>query len=256
METKQNFNDEEMTIDLGELLRELLSNAVVIILAALVGALLAMFITKTNITPTYSSTAKLYVMARSDSDTITSTDVSVGSSLTTDYEEIIQSRYVAETVIARLGLTYEDGTMYDYESLLGQLTVTTPDDSRVIDISVSDDDPYEAADIADAILEASMEQIQSVMEIETISVVESANIPTSADSPSTMRNTMYGGLIGALIAIIIVVALYLTNDTIRTTEDIEKYLGLSTIGTIPLDSHSEKTKKKFKLSPMGGGTKK
>ena len=248
METNQNMNDEQ-TIDLGELFRELLNKALIIILAAVIGGLAGMFISKTLITPEYTSTAKLYVLAQNSSDSVTNADLQAGASLTTDYEEIIRSRQVAETVIARLNLTNDNGTMMQYENLLSKISVSTPADSRVINLSVTDEDPYLACDMTEALLQASMEHIQNVMSIETISIVENANIPVTADSPNTMRNAMYGAVIGLLIAIIAVVVVYMTNDTIRTADDIERYLGLSTLGAIPLaatDKKGSRFKKKNK----------
>ena len=242
METNQNLNDEQ-TIDIGELFRELINKALIILLAALIGGLAGILMSKTVMTPEYTSTAKMYVLAQSSGDSVTNADLQAGASLTTDYEEIIRSRQVAETVIARLNLTNDDGKMMQYETLLKKISVSTPADSRVINISVSDEDPYIACDITDALLQASMEHIQDVMSIETISVVENANIPITPDSPNTMRNALMGAVLAAIIVIIIVIAVYMTNDTIRTSEDVERYLGLSTLGTIPLASTDKKNSK-------------
>ena len=143
METNQNTTD-EIEIDLGEIFRELWSKTLIIIFSAMAVALLAILVSRTVITPEYVSTTKLYVLARNDSDTVTSGDLQAGALLTTDYGEIIQSRQVTETVIARLNLTDNSGSMLRHEDLLGKISVSTPSDSRVINISVTDDDPYEA----------------------------------------------------------------------------------------------------------------
>ena len=240
METNQRTN-EEMEIDLGAVFRELWSKALVIILAAAAAALAAVLISKTMITPVYTSTTKLYVLARNDSDTVTSGDLQAGALLTTDYAEIIRSRQVTESVIAELGLTDSSGNMLRHEALLGKLSVSTPADSRVINITVQDSDPYAACDIANAIRDAAAEHIQNVMDIQTVSVVESANIPLSPDGQSTKRNAVMGGLLGAAAAIGVILIIYITNDTIRSGEDVERYLGLSTLGTIPLTDGEKKS---------------
>lgn len=257
METNQNTKD-EVEIDLGALLRELWSKALIIILTAMVVALAAMLVSKTMMTSTYTSTTKLYVLARNDSDTVTSGDLQAGALLTTDYAEIIRSRQVTESVIAQLGLTNGAGQMMRHEELLGKLSVSTPSDSRVINISVQDDDPYEACDIANAIRDTAAEHIQNVMDIQTVSVVENANIPLSPDGPNTMRNGIMGGVLGAVIAAVIVIIIYMTNDTIRTSDDIERYLGLSTLGTIPLaagEKKSARVRKNGKQMKNRGGKK-
>lgn len=62
-------------------------------------------------------------------------------------------------------------------------------------------------------------------------------MPTSKSSPSTMRDTMLGFIVGALIAMIGIVLNYMFNDTIKTSEDIEKYLNLSVLGVIPKEQN-------------------
>ena len=92
--------------------------------------------------------------------------------LTKDYAELIKSRTVLEGVIAQLNLNIT------YQQLLGKLTVDTSTDSRIVTIIVSDEDPYTASEMANAIRDMAAEHIQSVMDIEAVNVVDSANIPS------------------------------------------------------------------------------
>ena len=67
-----------------------------------------------------------------------------------------------------------------------------------------------------------------------------------------------GGVLGAVIAAVIVIIIYMTNDTIRTSDDIERYLGLSTLGTIPLaagEKKSARVRKNGKQMKNRGGKK-
>ena len=250
METNQNTND-EMQIDLGGIFREIWSKAPIIIFAAIAAVLLSVLVSKTMTTPTYTSSTRIYVLARNDSDTLTSADLQAGAQLTTDYAEIIRSRQVTETVIAELGLQDGNGGMMRHETLLGKISVTAPEDSRVITISVQDADPYTACDIADTVRDVAAEHIQNVMEIQTLSVVENANIPLSPNNTSARRNGVMGGLAGAVLSIVIVVAIYLLNDTIRTGEDVERYLELSVLGSIPLAAGEKKASRR-----RNGGSRK
>jgi len=246
METNQiNRNNDEIEIDLVELFRLIIGNLPTILLTALIGALLAFIITKAVLHPQYVSSTKIYVMAYnlSDSDKVTNSDLQAGSLLTNDYEEIIKSRHVAENVIARLRLTKSDGTPYEYTDLTKNLNVNTPTDSRVITISYTAGDPYLACDIVNAVREVSAQQIQSIMDLTQVKTVEEGNIPTKASKPSTKRNLAVGFLAGAFLAALFVILRSLQNDTILTADDVEKYLGLSTLGTIPLAEGEAKAKK-------------
>lgn len=123
-----------------------------------------------------------------------------------------------------------------HEELLKKLSVDTPTDTRVVSITVTDTDPYTAAQIANAVRDIASKHIQQVMDIKAVNVVETANIPDEPSSPSVPKNGVIGGLLGILLAAAVVLIVYLTNDTVKTPEDVEKYLGLSVLGTIPYSS--------------------
>lgn len=48
----------------------------------------------------------------------------------------------------------------------------------------------------------------------------------------------------AYLSVAIILIAYISNDTVKTQEDVEKYLGLSVLGTIPLTETDRKKKKK------------
>ena len=164
-------------------------------------------------------------------------DMQTSTQLTKDYAELIKSRTVLEGVIAQLNLNIT------YQQLLGKLTVDTSTDSRIVTIIVSDEDPYTASEMANAIRDMAAEHIQSVMDIEAVNVVDSANIPSEKASPSLAKNGVIGGLLGVIIAMAIVIIIYLTNDTIKVEEDVERYLGLSVLGSIPYSEKESRSKK-------------
>lgn len=248
METNQQ-NQDEIEIDLLELLRVLWSKIGYVILAALALGLLMVLVSKVFMKPQYESTTKMYVLSKQDSSsTVTSGDLQASSLLTKDYAELIQSRQVVETVIAQLNLDLT------YEEFLNKITVTTQNDTRILSITVKDEDPYVASQMADAIRVAALDHIQNVMNTEAVNDVgDEANIPDEPVSPSIKKNGLIGAIAGAFIAIVIIIIVYLTNDTIQTSEDVERYLGVSTLGIIPLAEGQKKSKKKNK---NGRGRKK
>lgn len=232
--------DDEIEIDLWEIFAVLISKIGIIILAGMICALVSLVGTKLFITPQYQSVTKMYVLSQANSETLTSSDMSLSSYLTKDYAELIKSRTVAENVIAQLGLELKP------EELLEKVTVSTQTDTRIVTIIVEDEDPYMACELADMIREASSAQIMSVMNSEAVNVVDVANIPDEPSSPSIMKNTLIGGFLGVFLAVAIILIQYLVNDTIKSAEDVEKYLQLSTLGTIPMN-RTEANKKKRKI---------
>lgn len=241
METNQQ-RDDEIEIDLVEVVRLLVSKLGIIILSGMIFAFLAIIGTKLFITPKYQSITKMYVLAQQNSDTVTNSDLQTSTLLTKDYAELITSRTVAESVIANLRLDLK------YDQLINKIEVGTTSDTRIITIKVTDEDPYAARDIANAVRDTAAEHIKSVMNIEAVNVVDAANIPDHKCSPSVSKNGLIAGMLGCFLAVVIILIQYLSNDTIKVSEDVEHYLGLSTLGVIPMEKTDGKKKKKAKKS--------
>lgn len=237
MELNQQRN-EEIEIDLREVVAVLWKRAPVILLSGLVLALAALVGTKLFVTPQYQSTTRMYVLAKQNNDTLTNSDLQTSTLLTNDYAELIKSRTVTEAVIAEMGLDLT------HEQLLKKMEVTVPSDTRILTISVTDPDPYMARDLANTIRDTASEHIQQVMDVEAVNVADEANIPDAPVSPSTMKNGLIAGVLGCILAMAVVLVQYLTNDTIKTTEDVERYLQLSILGMIPLDESERKSSRR------------
>lgn len=228
MEQNVNYvHDDEIEIDLKELFFVLLSKCHLIflsgLLCALIGLLTAMFMMPEK----FQSKTSIYIYDQ-QKDSMSYSDLQISTVLTKDYEVLIKSRAVLETVIEELELDAS------YSSLNSAVQVNVPDSTRIVEIIVETTDPYLSKDIADAVREVSSETIKSVMNVDAVNVVEAANLPERKSSPSISKYTVLGGMFGCVAAAGIVILLFMTNDTIRSQEDVEKYLELSVLGTIPL----------------------
>ena len=241
MEEKTIRQEEETEIDLLELCLMLLHHLPLILAAAVFAALCAFLGTSLLVPDTYQSTTRVYILNRTDNAALTYNDMQIGTQLTSDYAELIQSRFVLEEVAQVLGL---DTT---YEKLSERISVTTPDDTRILAITVTDTDPVRAMETANAIREVASVHITNVMDIEAVNVVETANMPTSQAGPSALKNTMIGGMAGVFLVAAILVIRFLMDDTIKTSEDVEKYLQLSVLAVIPLNEGDAEAGKRKKL---------
>lgn len=228
---------DEIEIDLVEILQVLIAKIPMMIAVGLLTALIAFLGSKFVIAPVYESTTKIYILNKQDNANVTYSDLQMGTQLTKDYAELIQSRFVLEEVIQQLGLELK------YEELKDKVNVSTLSDTRIISISVKDKNPAMAMNIANAIRDASSVHITNVMDIEAVNVAETANMPTVKASPSVGKNTLIGGMMGVFVVAAAAVIIYLLNDTIKTADDVEKYLNLSTLALIPLKEGEKKSKK-------------
>ncbi len=238
MENKN--NNDVIEIDLLEIIGLLLSRWLLIMLVGITTALIGFAISFFVIAPTYESTTKIYILNKNESQNVTYSDMQLGTQLTKDYSELINSRYVLEEVIQKLRLNL------DYQGLKEKVSVSSPPDTRIVAITVTDKDPVEAMNIANAIRESASNHIGNVMDIDAVNVVESANMPTKKAGPSYLKWTVIAGMLGVLLVCAMILIKYLLDDTIKTSEDVERYLGLSTLAIIPIIESEADSKKKRK----------
>ena len=83
------------------------------------------------------------------------------------------------------------------------------------------------------------------MDIDAINVAETANVPTTKASPSVAKWTVIAGFLGAVVVAFFSILGYLLDDTIKSNDDVERYLGVSTLALIPMITE-ENGKKKSK----------
>ena len=234
----QNISDDEIEIDLIELFMVLKSKLHIILLSGILAALLAFVGTKLLMTPMYTSVTKMYVLSRQDSSAgVTYSDLQTGSQLTRDYAELVKSRPVLEQVIAVLNLDMEP------EDLAKNITVETPTDTRILSISVESDNPKEAKEIADTLRETVSSEIKEIMHAESVDTIEDGNLPKEPSSPSLKKNMVLGGALGVFLALAILIFIFLRDDTIKNPDDVEQYLGLNVLTSIPIKGKVQKSKK-------------
>jgi capsular polysaccharide biosynthesis protein len=225
-------------VNLKELFFVLVHKLWLIAIIGILGGILACLFSTYYLTPYYTSSTQVYVINRQDDNMITYADLQTGSSLAHDYMILIKSRPVMQEVITRLGINLADS------QLASMISVSTPADSRVMEITVTYIDPEKAQLLADTIAEVSAERMVSIMGMEKVNIVEKANYPGAPSGPDIQMNTLIGGLVGAFLTAFVLVIIYLLNDNIKTAEDIEKYLGITVLGIIPLEEDTGRKKGK------------
>lgn len=232
-----NRND-VIEIDLKEIFYILLDKIWIIIFVSILAAIGAGLISKVFLKPVYTSSTSIYVINRQSEDKTTLSDLQTGTQLTQDYKILVKSRPVTEQVISDLNLAL------DHEDLVRMITVNTPKDTRILEIQIKNKDAYVAKQIADAIAEVSAERMVSVMEMKKANIVEPGNLPRYPSSPNIKKNIVIGGIIGFALSVSMIILFHILNDSIKSTEDIERYLNLNTLGMIPLAEDARKNQTK------------
>ena len=225
-ELNQKIQNEEVEIDLGQLFRTILKRWYVVLIFAIIGAVIGFGISRFLITPKYTSTTRMLVLTKET--TLTSlADLQIGSQLTGDYTELILAPDVLNETIDQLGLTM------NYKQLAKNVGITNPSSTRILEITVTDTDPVMAAQIVNTLSANAADFISEVMEVTPPKIFSAGEIPEEKSSPSNSRNAIIGAILGIVLAIIIIVVRNMMDDSIRNEEDIEKYLGLTVLASIP-----------------------
>lgn len=239
-----NYQNEEIEIDLREILALILHHIYLVIAVTVAGGLLAGLISVYAMTPMYTSTAKIYILANTDS-IVSLSDLQVGSSLANDYEELIKSRPVVEQVMKNLDL--DDS----YGEMLGYLSVANKTNTRIIQIQITYPDPVAAKEIANEFIGVAQKQISQIMHMDEPTVVEEAIEPKSKSSPNNRRNIMIGALIGLLLSVGFIVIRNILDDTVHTADDVERFLRLNTLASVPEEGGTDNSEKKQKRKLWG-----
>lgn len=229
MESLQKEDVLDLRETFGAFFSVFLSRFWVIVFSGILVCMCALIFTKATTQPLYTSSTKIYVLSKGDDNlNVTNSDLQLGAALAFDYAELIKDRTVAESVISELGLDKS------VEDLMSRISVTMPTSGRIITISVSDEDPYTASRLASTVRDTAAAHIKEVMNSEAVNVVEEANIPQTQSMGNYKKNGLLGAVAGITVAVIIIFLQYLMNDTINKPEDVERYVGLSVLGSIPI----------------------
>ena len=218
--------EDRVEIDLLELLFAFRRRILWIVLAAILGGGISFAGTRVLMTPMYESTTTMLVLT-SETTLSSLSELQLGTQLTNDYEILTKSRAVLETVIENLNLNL------GYEQLNNMVSISNPEDSRIMEITLSYPDPEEAKTIVDEIASVTSEFSGDQMEGIPPKIIDQGEVPSGPSSPSVSRNTLLGILLGIVVSCGIITVITVMDDTIRTEEDIEYYLGIPTLASVP-----------------------
>lgn len=227
----------EDTIDLLELFFVLLDHWKSVLLVMIMCGCLAGAYNHFLIHSTYRANAEIYI---TNTNTVISfQDVQLSAALTVDYEEIIRSRTVLKKVIKaqKLDMTFSE---------LGRLiTVENPADSHCLKIYVETSDPKRSVSIANSLVKYGTDQIYRVAGNDEPTIIDYAEEDAVEEiRPSLKKYVAMGALAGAFVLCGFIVMGFLLDTSLKTEEDIEKYLGYTVLASIPEYSEKKKSEKK------------
>lgn len=203
---------------------------ITIILSVLLGIGYSYFL----VTPKYESSTTL-VLAKAEekvsneiSTGITQTDLNLNKNLVSTYRELIRSKTVIRQVMDNLKITdLKENT------LKNNISVSSVKDTELIEITVRDENPERATNIANEIAKVFTVQVAEIYNINNVHVIDKAELNNVPYNVHHTKDIAVIALIGAILSIVCIIILSLLDTTVKTQEDIEKVTGMIILAEIP-----------------------
>lgn len=244
-------------MDGGGYLRLLRRRWRVVTYGVLLGGLLAVVLTLLT-TPQYESSSQAFVSVRSTGDSINSQDTNpilnanqasqFSIERVRSYVNIVDSSTVTSAVVTSLKLPMAPA------QLAKKLTVSAPENTVLIDITVRDSSPQRAQAIALAVDEAfaqtvaNLESSPGVTSPVTITFVRQPIIPEKPVSPQATLNLALGLIAGLMLGLGAAVTRDSLDTSVRTSAELEALTGNLPLGAVPNDPSCRLTP----MPPPGG----
>lgn len=219
---------EEEEYDISELLNVLKKNIVMIISLGLVGLILSSVYTLFIVTPQYSATTQLLVNQKnSEGSTIEATDITKNLQMISTYTELIKGPAILN------GAKEDLGTGLSTKQLASKISITSPEGALVFSVTVTDSDPYKAAEIANAVASTFQSDIGTIMNsIDNVAITYKAVPNVNPISPNITLNLVIGLLAGAMIGVGISFVREFMDKTIKDPASVYEIAKWNNLGEI------------------------
>lgn len=199
--------------------------ALIILLSLVVGYFYSYYYKK----PQYNSSVTVLLTGdeAQGEKQVTQTDLNLNSGLISTYGSIAKSANVLSKVIENLGLDIS------VKNLQKNLTVAEIKNTQFLKITVENSNPETAMKIANEISTVFVEQIKTIYNIQNINIIDTAEISNTPCNINHIKDMAIALMAGIFASGVLILILYILDDTIKSEKDIPVNLKLETIGTIP-----------------------
>jgi capsular polysaccharide biosynthesis protein len=222
----------EHTIDLRGIVHAIKKRILMIIGITAVCTAAAVLVSVYVLKPVYEAKASI-IISKPETQTSTTTynDVLMYQNLIETYSEIAKSKSVAKLAAENLE------NRYTAQQIMEASNITPQTKTQILTISAMSGNAEDAKDIVQALADSFIAQSAVVYPSgNVIKVIDEAEIPQAPVQPNKRLNTILGLFLGILVSGSMVMLLELMDRSIRTEEDVTKYLnGLPVVGIIPKD---------------------
>ena len=187
------------------------------------------------VVPEYKSTATLLLIPNegTEKQAITATDLNINAELISTYSNIAKQPKVLKQVIQNLNLNMTE------QELLNKMQVRILSSTYIIELSVTNTNPQMAMNITKELSNVFLNEIQEIYHLNNIGIIDAASMPQTPSNVNHMKDIATFAVGSIVLSSIIIMAIYLFDNTVKTEEDIERYIKIKTLGKIPLNQNQK-----------------
>ena len=219
----------EETISLQDLFKTLKKRAGLIALMTILAITIAGVVSFLVLTPMYETSTQILVnQEASEAAQLTNQNIQTDLQLINTYSVIIKSPAILDEVASQLDLDMS------VEQLNNKITVATAENSQVVNVTVQDEDPAQAVDIANTTAKVFESEISDLMSVDNVSILSPAVLKENPSpvAPNPMLNMAIAAVIGLMLGVGIAFLLEYLDTSVKTEQDIEEILGIPLLGII------------------------
>ena len=229
-QVQQNEEESGISINLREIVQVIWSKILWILLVVVVCAAGAFVYTKVTEKPVYRSNATLYFVCDHANP---ATAIAVATYQAGDFAEIAKAPEALRTVKENLNLEMS------HQSIGSKIVVSYNPESRIVNLSVTDQYPNRAQSILDEVCrvakELSVDRSGAGASVAVYGAAGQAELVGSA----LTKNVLLAFLVGLVGSVGVIVAIHLLDDKIKNPDIVQRALGVSTLGMIPYQRTKE-----------------
>ena len=214
-----------------DILKAIFHHIVLIVIIPLFAVVAAAYVCWNVLPKTYTAQTTLYVLTRSNTESLSYNELTVSTQLVNDYQELAESRRVLSGAAEMLGMDFAQ-MKREFD-----INVDSTTSTRLITLQVTGESAAQVANLANAMATQLSECITDVTNVENINVVDQAIPPIEPSGPKSLQIIAVAGAAGLFLSAMFAIILEMVNVKILTREDVQEYLGVSVLAQIPLDNN-------------------
>lgn len=217
-------------IDIKEVFDFYKSKALIILIAVIVCIIGGNLYSKFLKVPKYESSTKIVLVSSNKKET-TKADLSFNQDLVAEYSVVVKSDTTLRTVLDNLNLNDK----YSVNELSKMISVSSVENTGVINIKVTSTDSEEAANIANSLSEVFAKVVNDIYSLDNVYILDKAEVNKKAVNDSVVKENVIYFLAGFVLSVGVLFVVFYFDDSIKNSEELEKKFNVCVIGNVPLE---------------------